>query len=202
MSKQKRELNPQLNVGDRVMCLHMDGETSVPAGTFGVVKSVVRDPFEEDGTIYSINWDNGSSLGLVSVSDAWIKTPEEQIDESANNSFDFFSKNPDVFEHFDYRFLRKFLLKLRDSGVINMFQSPSFLYSGREWIDRYYGENQEDNDAFQELLEMSNEARDKMIQGVISYMRANDKSLDDMNQVNRFIQQFSKKIAQMYVSFF
>ena len=67
MSKPKRELNPQLNQGDRVMCLHMDGETSVPPGTFGVVRSVARDPFEEEGHyIYSVDWDNGRTLGLLS----------------------------------------------------------------------------------------------------------------------------------------
>ena len=201
MSRPKRELNPQLNQGDRVMCLHMDGETSVPPGTFGVVRSVTRDPFEEDGIIYNMKWDNGSNLGLVSTSDSWIKEPQEKIEESVSSQFDFFEKNPDVFEYFDYRFLREFLLKLRDSSVVNMFQSPSFLYSGKKWIDRYYGENQEDNEAFQEVLEMAEEAKDKMIQGVISYMVANDKSLDDMNQVNRYLQHFAKKIAHMYITF-
>ncbi len=33
MSKLKKELNPKLVKGDRIMCLHMDGETGVPMGT-------------------------------------------------------------------------------------------------------------------------------------------------------------------------
>jgi hypothetical protein len=38
MSKIKRELNPKVSVGDKVMCLHMDGETSVPPMTTGIVR--------------------------------------------------------------------------------------------------------------------------------------------------------------------
>ena len=65
MSKPKRELNPKVKNGDRVMCLHMDGETSIPPMTLGTVRSVVRDPFEDDGEIINVAWDNGSALGLL-----------------------------------------------------------------------------------------------------------------------------------------
>jgi hypothetical protein len=143
MSKPKRELNPKVIVGDRVMCLHMDGEISVPPMALGTVRSVVRDPFEDDGEIINVSWDNGNNLSLLSVTDSWIKAPSEQIDEQTNSKeYEFFSKNPEIFENFDYKFLRDYLYKLRESSVINMFQSAAFLYSGREWIDRYYGENQ------------------------------------------------------------
>ena len=113
MSKRKRELNPKLSVGDKVICLYMDGETSVPPGTLGVVRSVVRDPFEDDGTIYNMSWDNGSELGLVSTSDSWTKLDESQIVESVSATYDFFENNPDLFENFDYKFFRNFLLKLK-----------------------------------------------------------------------------------------
>jgi hypothetical protein len=72
MSKPKRELNPKVKSGDRVMCLHMDGETSIPPMTLGTVRSVIRDPFEDDGEIINVAWDNGSSLGLLSITDSWI----------------------------------------------------------------------------------------------------------------------------------
>ena len=99
MSKPRRELNPRLTAGDRVMCLHMDGETSVPPMTLGTVRSVVRDPFEDDAEIINVAWDNGNSLGLLSVTDRWVKAPQEQIEESSSpqNQYDFLSKNPDVF---------------------------------------------------------------------------------------------------------
>ena len=202
MSKPRRELNPQLSAGDRIMCLHMDGETDVTPMTTGTVRSVIRDPFEDDGQIINVDWDNGSRLGLVSVTDSWIKAPQEQIEEqTGSREYDFFSKNPEIFENFDYKFLVKYLYKLRKSGVINMFQSAAFLYSGREWIDRYYGENEEDNESFQELLDMAEECRNKMIQGLMKYMESKNMELDDMSRVNSLLKRLADKIVQLYMSF-
>ena len=202
MSKPRRELNPQLSAGDRIMCLHMDGETDVTPMTTGTVRSVIRDPFEDDGQIINVDWDNGSRLGLVSVTDSWIKAPQEQIEEqTGSREYDFFSKNPEIFENFDYKFLVKYLYKLRKSGVINMFQSAAFLYSGREWIDRYYGENEEDNESFQELLDMAEECRNKMIQGLMKYMESKNMELDDMGRVNSLLKRLADKIVQLYMAF-
>ena len=62
----KGPLNPDLQVGDIIMLLHMEGETSVTPGTVGVVKKITRDPFEgEDENIISVKWENGSTLNLI-----------------------------------------------------------------------------------------------------------------------------------------
>jgi len=202
MSKLKKELNPKLVKGDRIMCLHMDGETGVPMGTTGTVRSATKDPFEPDSEIINVNWDNGSTLGLLSVTDRWVKVAQETLEEQAGTSeYEYFNKNPDVFENFDWRFLRKFLNKLRDASPVNMLQSQPFLYSGREWIDRYYGEDQENNEDFQEVLEMANEAKDKMIQGVLKYMESEGIEID-LDKVNRLISKFASKILKLYISFF
>jgi hypothetical protein len=202
MNKPKRELNPPLSSGDRIMCLHMDGETDVPPMTTGTVTSVVKDPFEDDGLIINMRWDNGSVLGLVSVTDSWIREPQERLKEqTGSKEYDFFSKNPEIFENFDYKFLRDYLYKLRKSSVINMFQAAPFLYSGREWIDRYYGENQENNEPFQEMLEMAEESRNKMVQGLLKYMESKNMDLDDMTRVNIQLSKLAQKIVQFYVSF-
>ena len=202
MSKLKKELNPKLVKGDRIMCLHMDGETGVPMGTTGTVRSVTKDPFEPDSEIINVNWDNGSTLGLLSVTDRWVKVAQETLKEQAGTSeYEYFNKNPEVFENFDWRFLRKFLNKLRDASPVNMLQSQPFLYSGREWIDRYYGEDQEDNEDFQEVLEMADEAKDKMIQGVLKYMKSENIEID-IDKVNRLIKKFDVKILKLYISFF
>lgn len=202
MSKPRRELNPKVTSGDRVMCLHMDGEISIPPMTLGTVRNVVRDPFEDDAEIINVTWDNGSSLSLLSLTDSWVKEPKEQIEEqTGSREYDFFSKNPEIFENFDYKFLVKYLYKLRKSGVINMFQSAAFLYSGREWIDRYYGENEEDNESFQELLDMAEECRNKMIQGLMKYMESKNMELDDMSRVNSLLKRLADKIVQLYMAF-
>ena len=200
MTKIKRELNPTLKSGDRIMCLHMDGETSVPIGTTGTVRDVVRDPFEDNGQIINVKWDNDSTLSLVTVTDQWIKEPVDKLQEQHDNSYDFFQKNSEIFDNFDYRFLNIYLKKIREAGPVNMFESTPFLYSGREWIDRYHGEDQEDNEEFQEVLEMADEAKNKMIQGTLNYMESKNMEID-LDSVNKVIGRLARKILQFYISF-
>ena len=199
----KGELNPKLKEGDKVICYHMDGETGVPPGTKGTVRRVSRDPFEPNGdeSIIEVNWDNGSTLALVSSTDAWKKVFEEIQEQTLSPEYDFFNANPELFEYFDWRFLKKYLLTLRESGVINMFQAAPFLYSGKQWVDRYYGENQEDNEPFQELLEMADDAKDKMVQGLVKYMSSKNMGMDDMDRVNHLLHKLAIKISQLYMTF-
>ena len=199
----KGELNPKLKEGDKVVCYHMDGETGVPPGTKGTVRRVSRDPFEPNGdeSIIEVNWDNGSTLALVSSTDAWKKVFKEIQEQTLSPEYNFFNANPELFEHFDWRFLNKYLRTLRESGVINMFQAAPFLYSGKQWVDRYYGENQEDNEPFQELLEMADEAKDKMVQGLVKYMSSKDMEMDDMDRINHLLHKLAMKINQLYMIF-
>ena len=76
MNKKVNELNPELSIGDNIMLLHMDGETSVPMGSIGKVTEINIDPFEKDSKIISVMWDNGSSLAIISSTDAWKKVKE------------------------------------------------------------------------------------------------------------------------------
>jgi hypothetical protein len=199
----KGPLNPELKVGDRIMCFHMEGETGVPPGTMGFVTGISRDPFEsENDKLINVEWDNGSNLALISSTDAWKKKSNEITESNTGDPhYNFFSKNPEVFENFDWRFFRQFLYKLRDSSVVNMFQAGPFLYSGKEWIDRYHGEDQEDNESFQEVLEMADESKHKMVQGVIKYMTSKNLDLDDMSKVNHYASKFANKIVQLYMTF-
>jgi hypothetical protein len=196
----KGELNPKLKVGDVILCYHMDGETAVPPGTKGVVTKIERDPFEKDGELIGVDWENGSKLALVSTVDAWKKANTERVDEQTNvDSWKYITENEDVFDNFDWRWLEQFLYKLRDSGIINMFGASPLLYSGKEHIDRYYGEGREDDERFQAVLDDADEAKDKIVQGVVKYMTKHGKDLDDMNQVNRFARHFSQKILGIYI---
>jgi hypothetical protein len=201
MDKPRKELNPKLSKGDRIMCIQMDGESGVPMGSTGTVSKIERDPFEDEGEIISVNWDNGSNLSLLSVTDNWIKIAQETLTEqSVDSTFDYYINNPEIFENFDWKFLKQFLMKLRESSVENMMSVQPFLYSGREWIDRYFGEDQEDNEAFQEVLEMAETAKDKMIQGVLNYMDSEGMEIE-LDKVNRLMKKFSVKILELYISF-
>jgi hypothetical protein len=201
----KGQLNPELKVGDRIMCFHMEGETSVPPGTLGTVTRITRDPFEsENDSLINVKWDNGSSLALITSTDAWKMAPQEiqEQDRSGDTHWKFMTANPDIFEHFDWRWFREYLKKVRESGIVNMFAASPLLYSGKEHIDRYYGENQEDNESFQDVLEMSEESKHKLIQGVLKYMDANNKSIDDIDVVNRYARKFSEDLLGVYMNFF
>lgn len=200
----KGPLNPPLEVGDRVICYYMSGESSVTPGTKGVVRSVQRDPFEEDAKIYQINWDNGSSLALLSDTDKWKKIEKSPVNEEKTNDkmYNLFKKNKDMFKYFDYVFFRDFILKIRDSGIVNMFAASPLIYSGREHIDRYYGEKREDDEDFQELLDSADEARERFIQGITKYMV--DKDIDDFSdeKLNSLARNFAKALLELYIIIF
>lgn len=194
-------MNPKVNEGDRIICYHMEGELGVPPGTKGTVKNVTRDPFESDGEIIGVNWDNGSQLSLLSTTDFWKIDKEsmtEQVREPAEYSV--FKKNSDVFENFDWRYLRDFLVAVRDAGPVNMFEAGPFLIGGKEWIDRYYGEGKEDDPEFQKVLEMADTARDKMIAGTVNYL---NKTKDDweLEDAERLLKIFAQKMMSIYISF-
>lgn len=68
-----KEVNPNVKPGDRIICVYMKDEYSpVPTGTAGTVKRIVGDPFEESENIIEVEWDNGSTLSLISSEDMWV----------------------------------------------------------------------------------------------------------------------------------
>jgi hypothetical protein len=191
--------NPNVEVGDRIMCLHMDNEVSVPPGTIGTVTKVQADPTMEDTIMISVKWDNGSSLSLLSDVDAWKKV-KENVSEGAKESF--FEKNEDLFDFFDRKWFNQFLMKMRDTGIVNMLTAAPLIYSGKKHLDRYYGEGKEDDEDFQELLEMADTARDKMIQGIMEYIEAKNLEIDeDMRLVNSLARKFSVALVGNYILF-
>jgi hypothetical protein len=198
----KGPLNPPLKIGDRVVLYHMEGETGVAAGALGTVKGISRDPFESnsDEQIISVEWDNGSILALITSTDAWKKVPSEKIDEGNNSNWEFLTQNSDLLRNFDWRWFREYLKTIRDSGIVNMYASSPLLYAGKSHIERYYGEDMEDNENFQEVLDNADESRDKIISGVIKYMESKQKDVDDMDLVNTFARIFSQKLLELFIN--
>jgi hypothetical protein len=196
-------MNPELNVGDRVICYHMEGELGVPPGTKGTVTAVGRDPFEMgiDERIIRVKWDNGSQLSLLTSTDFW-KKDKEQVTEAANEppEYSTFKKSADIFENFDWRYLRNYLVAVRDAGPVNMFEAGPFLIGGEEWVERYYGEGREDDPEFQKVLEMADTARDKMIAGTVTYLNKNKENWE-LEDAERYMKIFAKKMMSIYISF-
>jgi hypothetical protein len=195
-------INPEVKKGDRIICYHMESELSVPPGTKGTVLRVSRDPFESnDEKIVEVKWDNGSRLSLLSSQDIW-KLDKKNIKEAVQTppEYDYFKQNPEIFVNYDWRFLRNYLYLVRNAGPVNMFESSPFLFSGKEWIERYYGEDNEDNEDFQKMLEKADDAKNKMIQGTLKYMESKGKDIE-IEEVNRILRRMAQKMVQLYVTF-
>jgi uncharacterized protein YjgD (DUF1641 family) len=193
-------LNPELKKGDRIVLLQMKDEDTIPPGTKGTVKK----DYELFGEMqYSVEWDNGSTLNLLSSQDAWVyeedylKRRKKNIKE---NDLDKLVSNKDIFKDFDVRFLVSFMKKLRESGIVNMIGSSSYLWMGR---DRIYHQNYnnpiaEDNEAYDELLDMANESQSKMISGVIKVLEKEGKE-PELYNINRYLKKYADKIWDTYV---
>lgn len=203
----KRPLNPPVNVGDRVELYYMEKESSVPLGTEGTVTSVMKDPFKGETLLIGVKWDNGSKLKLCGDVDMW-KTArsnniEEQIDLlfEQDSEYEFFRDNEELFDLFDYRFLKKYLKVIQKTGIVNMFASAPLLYCGREHLDRYYGEDKEDDINFQEALEMADMAKQKMIEGTVKWLEHKNKEVT-VETANTYIKRLSVKMVELYVAFY
>jgi|694.fasta_scaffold55488_3 hypothetical protein len=201
-------INPKLKEGDRVVVLHMDDDISpIPMGTAGTVlkHSIV---FGDDQ--YAINWDNGSRLSLINGVDMWDfeenykHKRKKKITEMNIDSFKkvISGNNADVFKYFNAKFLRKYLLTLRDSGITNMFGASPYLYIGRERLEHEFKYKDIPNEEkFDELLDMADQAQSEMVHGIIKYLEANGKEAD-LQQINRELRRFSSAVVQNYMLLF
>jgi len=192
------EFKPELKVGDKIILLYMEGE-SLPPGLKGKVKEVLIDPLSQKkgSKIYDVVWENGKTVGLIEESDAW--TYDNETINEANGIDKWVVNNIDLLKHFNINLIVDFLLKLRDSGVINMFQAAPFLYMGKERIAHEFYYNQPNNvDEFKVMLEHADEVQSELINGTINYMEENKEDLD-IDNVNRYIRRFATKLVEFYV---
>jgi polyphosphate kinase 2 len=80
-----RDINPKLEVGDRVVLISMeDPHSPVTAGNKGTVIGVGHDPWSTE-PLYYVKWDNGRTLNLIGDEDVWMKEEKSPLNESANN---------------------------------------------------------------------------------------------------------------------
>ena len=188
-------INPKLKPGERVILLHMDGETSVLPGTWGTVIKA----YELFGTDqYDVKWDNGSTLSLIGDEDMWDNKERKKKTIKENDRDKFFMNNIDVFKYFNMKFLKKYLLMIRESSITNMYGAGQYLYMGRERIEHEFKYKDIHNEeAFEEVLDHANQAQAEMINGVINYL--NDKGIEEnMSSINTYLQRFATKIVQTY----
>lgn len=188
-------MNPKLEKGDRVCLLYMSGEISMNPGECGTVTSVDN----VFGDIqYGVKWDNGSSLALLSDTDAW-KFEKKQIKENELDRMNLLYKNIDVFRFFKMGFLHKYLLLVRNASIVNMFESPPYLWMGSERIKHEFKyKNIHNEEAFDEMVKMSDAAQAEMINGVVDYLES--EGIDEnMDNINKYLRKFATMIVQNYM---
>ena len=211
----KDKINPKLEEGDRIVLIMMPGETSVSYGDRGTISKVNH---ASSFIQYFVQWDNGSTLALIedlgdesNTIDKWMKEDDfdnlmyskkrKNLGESdQRQKMEHLMSNVEVFRTFDRQFLFAFLEKLRESGITNMFGAAPYLYMGSDRIASVhkYDENKDD-DAFDELVGMADEAKDKMIQGAVKVLQKEGKEIT-VESVSRVIKRYSSKVLDMWMT--
>ena len=188
-------MNPELKKGDRITLLYMRDESSMFPGDSGTVTSV--DVIFGDKQ-YGVKWDSGSKLALLADTDAW-KLEKKQIKEDELQKMDVLYNNIDVFRFFKMGFLYKYLLLVRKASIVNMFGAGDYLWMGRERIKHEFKYKDIPNEeVFEEMLDMADQAQAEMINGVIDYLESEGIE-EDMSSINKYLKRFATKIVQNYM---
>ena len=200
-------INPELQIGDKIICLHMDGESSIMPGTKGVVYRITK-VFGD--TQYGVEWENGSRLDLISSVDAWDseenyekrklkKIQKKDITESSNYEANKrLIANIDIFKFFNMKFLQKYLIMVRNSGITNMFGASPYLYVGKNKIEQEMLYKDLEGDEYDDMLDNADQARDEMISGTVKYLESNNKEISVEN-VQRFLPRLAVKVVENYM---
>jgi hypothetical protein len=210
----KDKINPRLKEEDRIVLIMMPGETALSYGDRGTVSRVNN---AHSFIQYFVNWDNGSTLAMIedigdesNVGDRWMKEDDfddlmklkkrKNLGESEEEKMKKFMANVEVFRTFDREFLFTFLNKLRESGIVNMYAAAPYLYmgGGRIYSENHFNENK-DEDAFDELVEMADEAKDKMVQGAIKILQKEGKEIS-VEKVSIVVKKYAGMVLDMWMT--
>jgi hypothetical protein len=209
-------INPELNIGDKVILLHMqDLYRSVTPGTKGVVLAKNRVLGDD---IYTVNWEDGSQLSLVSGVDMWDTVENFESKKKDIKEFEITKKsiievdeyerskallkNIDVFKHFNMKFLNQYLKMIKNSGIVNMWGASPYLYMGRERIEHEFKyKNINNEEAYNDVLENADISQHEMINGVINILNSEGKEVTVEN-INRYIGKYATKVLMNYIHLF
>lgn len=68
-------INPELNIGDRIVLIDMEGELDMNYGERGEVRNISNVFGNKQ---YSVKWDNGRTLQLLEDADKWMTEEDFQ----------------------------------------------------------------------------------------------------------------------------
>lgn len=214
------KLNPKLKKNDRIVLVHMDGE-SMGAGIKGNVLGVTNTPnmsSKDFGYQYDVQWfdDEGntlSKLSLIPEVDAWI-LDKDYYESKSLNEIQF--KNLDdliswgdflkIFGKKDLNRISEFFELERKSGFFNMAtDGGKFLLSGPDYIESFIklksfenDFNEEDKNIHKLLLSRAQEVRDIFIRGAMKYLEEKNQELEIPN-IQKTMQRLAITSKQLWM---
>jgi hypothetical protein len=193
-------LNPELNVGDRVVIMDMSGESGIKPGMGGDVRRITK---VFGVTQYEVKWDDGSSLQILSDVDKWMKEEDwerlknrrKKVDESIDP--DFARKNKNLVQDFEMAKMHKFYEALRISSVVNMWGASPYFWMGKDRIahEHYYTDmGDEQAEAFEQVLDSADEIKDILIRGSLKTLEREGKEVT-LDAVKRIAERKARQIV-------
>ena len=215
----KKGKNPQLKEGDRIILVHMDGETLDP-GTKGTVIGIEKVPkFSPNdlGYSYRVNWYDDteenriSTLSLLPETDFWLydfENIQERVSFGRNNDeksteeeYNFIS----LFKKSDLKRFLEYVELIRQSGLVNMFQSTQFYGNGREYLQKFidlhsHGNEIDDEkeEIYEKLLNDSDFVRNMFINAAINKVESENREITPEN-VRKNMKSLIERAFQQYV---
>lgn len=200
------KINPNVEVGDRIVCITMYGESSVSYRDSGEVTG-----FGDDisGVQIKVKWDNGSTLPLIKENDAknqrdsWMleKDFEESLSRRRKSiqeatSIGQLSDDTEVVRYFNQSKVKKYLDLLKKSSVTNMFGASPYLYMGKDILRKEH--YREDSEEFENVLEMADEIKNVLISGSMRLLDEKDVEITP-ESVSRTIRKYAPKILSFWM---
>ena len=194
-------LNPELNVGDRVVIMDMSGESGIKPGMGGDVRRITK---VFGVTQYEVKWDDGSSLQILSDVDKWMKEEDwerlknrrKKVDESIDP--DFARKNKNLVQDFEMAKMHKFYNALRISSVVNMWGAAPYFWMGKDRIAHHHFYDEMDDDerakAFETVLDSADEIKNILVNGTIKTLEREEKEVT-LDAVKRVAEKKARQIV-------
>ena len=121
--------------------------------------------------------------------------------------FNFLKDNRNFLKNFDNVSIQNFLKDLKDSGITNMLNAGSYLYSGEKWILNRHGspydnESMDENqiEAYEKVLANAETVKNKIIDGV--YKNIQGQGFDfDISEFNREVKKQINRLLNFYMLF-
>jgi hypothetical protein len=214
------KINPKLKEGDRIVLVHMDGE-SLGTGIKGKVTNIEQTPkfsSSDLGFQYAVEWYDYddkviSRLSLIPESDAWILDSDydiEPLQEIINikdvDDLVSIGEFLGLFNRGELNKIYKFLELERRLGTHNMFtEGGKFILSGPDYIKDYIklksyeSEFDEDKEEIiEKLIEMSQETKDIFIRAAMKLLENENKEVSVRN-IQRSMQRLANTAKKFWM---